>query len=640
MLLNISNRILIISTIAIIYLSFISYTANAQLFNGDQNPLSVKWRQIYASGFRIIYPTELEKEAQRMANTLSYIYPKVGASLRREKTAIPLLLQNRGVIANGFVQLAPKKSEFFTTPPQQFDSQDWLNNLAVHELRHIAQFDKLTNGKAHPFPEDIYFAWFGASLPLWFFEGDAVTIETALTGAGRGRQPFWIMPYRANLLSGKNYSYSKINFGSSKDVTPGYYQYGYLNVSNIKSQFGKDIFDSVLTDIRKRPLRAYPFSNSLKKYTGSGTKKWFRQTSELLRTQWEKQASSSNTKNYSALNKTSNYATNYFLPVKLPDGKILVLKQSKSETSHFVMIDENKKEQKLFGIAYQEQPWFSYANNTITWDEVRYDPRYRQRSYSVICTYNFQTKRKTSITTKTRLFSPSLSPDAKKIIAVQIDLSNQSNLVELNATTGKTIRTFPNPENLILQTPSYDATGSRIAYITVSEKGKALWITNGLTKNIQLIPESQQQLSRPIFFSKGVAFNAHYSGIDNIYHIDTTSKEISALSASKFGAFNATPINETEIVFNDYQVDGYKVAKIILDKSSPKISISTDSSSFINFGATTQREEASANVFDNIPNSTFPSKPYRSLGNLFSVHSLNPTIQDEYQGGVQLVSNN
>jgi hypothetical protein len=630
---------LIIKLLFIITLSLISHLSKAQIFSSDQNPLSVKWRQISAHGFKIIYPKELEDEAQRMANTLGHIYPKIGASLNRQKTAIPLILQNRGVIANGFVQLAPKKSEFFTTPPQQFDSQDWLNNLAVHELRHIAQFDKLTGGKAHPFPEDIYFAWFGASLPLWFFEGDAVSIETALTNAGRGRQPSWIMPYRANLLSGKNYSYSKVNFGSSKDITPGYYQYGYLNVSNIKKQFGKDIFDSVLTDIRKRPVRLYPFSNSVKKFTGLGTKKWFNQTSSLLKEEWLQQSKSRIAKDYPLLNKASKFATSYFLPVKLNTGNILALKQSKSETAHFVIIDSEKKERKLFSIAYQEQPWFSYANNTITWDEIRYDPRYRQRSYSVICSYNLITHKRSTLTQRSRLFSPSLSADAKKIVAVEIDLSNQSNLVELDAKTGKIIRRLSNPDKLILQTPSYDKTGNLITYIGVSEQGKSLWVTDGLLKNNKLIKESQQQLSRPIFFNQGVAFNAHYSGIDNIYHIDTTSKKIVALSASKYGAFNSSFSNDGELIFNDYQVTGYQIAETILDTNSSIINL-RDTSSFVNFGKSTQATESSRNVFANIPKEVYKSSSYHALGNLFNVHSLNPKIEEEYKGGVQLVSNN
>ena len=232
---NILYKSLIIKIKTTFVLSLISHSVFSQIFSEEQNPLSVKWRQRNADGFRLIYPMELEKEAQRMANTIGYIYPLEGASLGVSKTTIPIVLQNRGVVANGFVQLAPKKSEFFTTPPQLFDSQDWLNNLAVHELRHAAQYDKLTGGKASPFPEEIYFAWMGASIPLWFFEGDAVSTETSLTEVGRGRQPSWIMPYRTLLLEGKNLSYSKANFGSNKDVTPGYYQLGYLMTSNIRT---------------------------------------------------------------------------------------------------------------------------------------------------------------------------------------------------------------------------------------------------------------------------------------------------------------------------------------------------------------------------------------------------------------------
>jgi hypothetical protein len=332
------NKKLILSIITSSALSLISHTGFSQIFNSEQNPPSVKWRQINASGFRIIYPDELEKEAQRMTNTLRHIYPYVGASIGRRNTSIPILLQNRGVIANGFVQLGPKKSEFYTTPPQQFDSQDWLNNLAVHELRHVAQFDKLTGGQAHPFPEDVYLAWFGVSIPLWFFEGDAVSTETSLTNAGRGRIPSWIMPYRTQLLEGKKFSYSKVNFDSEKDLTPGYYQLGYVMASNLRKQSGRNIFDSVLTDIKRRPLRPYPFSGSLKKFSGKGSKEWFDNTSENLRKEWELQAQKTPSKTYPSLNKKASYATSWLLPVKINDHQILTLKQSKSEPAHFTLI--------------------------------------------------------------------------------------------------------------------------------------------------------------------------------------------------------------------------------------------------------------------------------------------------------------
>jgi len=626
---------LIIKSIITISLSLASHGSFAQIFNAEQNPLSVKWRQINVSGFRLIYPAELEREAQRMANTVSHIYPQIGSSLGRQKTSIPILLQNQGVIANGFVQLGPKKSEFYATPPQQFDSQDWLNNLAVHELRHVAQFDKLSAGRLYPFPEQVYLAWFGVSIPTWFFEGDAVSTETSLTKAGRGRQPSWIMPYRTSLLEGKKLSYSKAYFGSEKDITPGYYQLGYLIASNIRQQYGKEIFDEVLTDIQKRPFRLYPFSNSLKKFTGKGTQQWFKDTQDSVKKSWLAQASASPSKTYAPINNPAKINTNYYFPVKLENGKILTLKQSKSETPHFITIDQNGKESSLLHIAYQEQPWFSYVNGKIVWDEVRYDPRFRQRNYSVICSFDLKTGHTRKLRGKSRIFSPSLSADGKKIVAVKIGLDNQSNLVELDAENGAILRTFSNPDNLILQTPSYDDTGLLIAFISVTEKGKALWTMDQTGKTTQLISESAQQLSRPVFIKQQIAFNAHYGGIDNIYSVDIQSKKISALSASKYGAFNATPnANKDSILFNNFGSTGYNIAAAAI-QAEP-----LSANQFVYFGAAAEKQENTGNVFEHIPDSVYSSKPYRAFSNLFNFHSITPTITDENQGGLQLSSDN
>jgi hypothetical protein len=570
-----------------------------------------------------------------MANTIPFIFPFDGASLGVHKTNLPIVLQNQGVIANGFVQLGPKKSEFFSTPPQLFDSQDWLNNLAVHELRHAAQYDKLTNGQAKPFPELVYFAWMGASIPTWFFEGDAVSTETSLTHAGRGRQPSWIMPYRTQVLEGKNISYSKAYFGSDKDVTPGYYQLGYLMVSNIRKQHGKNIFDSLLTDIRKRPIRPYPFAGSLKKLTGKTGRAWFDFTATEIQKQWSLQDKKNHSQAYLPLNKKAIYATDYFLPVRLPSGDILALKQSKAETSFFVQVDSSKKEKRLFGIGYQEQPWYSYAMGKIVWDEIRYDPRFRQRSYSVLNIYDMDTKKIKKLQARTRWFSPSLSADAKKIVAVQIDLSNQVNLVEIDATTGKVICSYPNPEGLILQSPSFDASGTRIAYITVSEKGKALWIQDHQGKKTKILKETSQQLNRPVFISSGIAFNAHYSGINNIYHIDTASKKISALSEAKYGAFNPSlSTDKTEILFSNYGLRGFDIAALKFRPSE------VPENGFVYFGSAAEQQENTGNVFEKVPDSTFESKPYGKLGNLINLHSIIPTIENEYVAGLQLRSNN
>ncbi|MBB2145356.1 hypothetical protein GM921_07670 [Pedobacter sp. LMG 31464] len=623
-----------ISILNIVLLSFISVSSFGQIFDSEQNPLSVKWRQINSNGFTLIYPTELEKEAQRMANTIGHIYPQVGQSLNRQKTSIPIVFQNRGTLANGFVQLAPKKVQFYTTPPQQFDSQDWLNNLAVHELRHVAQFDKITGGKAHPFPEEIYFAYMGLSIPTWFFEGDAVSTETSLTNVGRGRQPSWIMPFRTSLLSGKKFSYSKAYFGSNKDQTPGYYQMGYLMVSSLRKEFGKNIVDSLLTAIHDRPLRLYPFSQSLKEFTGNTTRKYYLKTATQLENDWKKQDELNKSENYKSLNRPAKYASSYFLPTELANQQILALKQTKAETAAFVVIDEDKNEKELIKIGYQEQPWFSYGNGILVWDEIRFDPRYKQRSYSVICMYDFASKTKRQLTFKTRLFSPALSGDGKKIIAVQIDLSNRSNLVALDPQTGKITTNYPNPENLILQTPALSTDGSQLCWTSINEKGKSLWLKDKTGKTTQLISETNQQLSRPVFIGEEIAFNASLNGIDNIYNVSPISKKITALTAAKYGAFNPSlSADGKSILFNNYQLMGYEIAKTPL---SPK---EIQENHFVYFGAAAEKQENTVNVFKNIPDSTYQSKSYQPLAHLFNFHSLSPTIDEDDRLGLLLKSN-
>lgn len=631
---HINFKKLKIRSLILIILSFCFLNGFSQIFDESQSPLSVKWRQIEHGGFKIIYPTLLEKEAQRMANTFSFIYPVVGHSLNRQKTKIPIILQNQGTISNGFVQLAPKKSQFYTTPPQQFDSQDWLNNLAVHELRHVAQFDKITGITGYPFPEEIYFAYLGASTPIWFLEGDAVSIETALTHSGRGRQPSWIMPFRTSLLTGKKFSYSKSYFGSEKDQNVGYYQLGYLFTSQLRNEYGKDISNQILSDLNKRPLRLYPFSQSLKKLTGKNTRQYYLHTLDNLEVQWKKQDEKNQSIAYTALNQKATYATNYYLPTQLPNKNILVIKTSKSETPGFVLIRPDQTEEPLFKIAYQEQPWYSYGSGKLVWDENRSDPRYKQRSYNVICIYDFNTKKKKQLTHQTRLFSPSLSGDGKKLTAVQIDLSNQCHLVTINIETGKIEETLPNPKNDLLQSPALNHDGSKLTWISVSEEGKSLWLKEGSSENLKLIDTTRQQLYRPVFIRDEIAFNAHYSGIDNIYSINPNTKKISALTASKYGAFNASISIDDQLLFNDYQFMGYEVAKTAIEhRPAPP-------NYFVYFGQAAEEQENRNNIFSHIPDSSFQSKPYSPLKHAFNFHSISPTSDDNVERvGLQLKSN-
>ncbi len=636
-----------ISYLYIFILSLSSLYLNAQVFNDDQNPPSVKFRQINTGNFQVIYPEQFELEAQRMANTLAYLIPAVSKSLGKLPHPISIILQTQGSESNGFVQLAPRRSEFYTMPPQEYDPQDWLNSLAVHELRHVVQYDKIAGYAKAPLFEELALAIFGVNLPPWFFEGDAVGIETALSNAGRGRLPSFEMAFRANELSQKKYSYSKNYLGSVRDVTPGYYPLGYFMVSKIRKDYGPQILDSILTRISRLPFRPYNFSSSLKKYTGIGTRKLYLQTQMEVAALWEKNLQKTRQENYPSVNKIEKkIPANYLFPYPYLNN-IISLKESKADAAAIVSTSPSGEEKLLRKIGFQNEANLNVNGKLATWDEFRYDARFFKRSFNVINVLDLQTGKSWQITHRTRLFSPSLHPGLKKLIAVQVSTKNVFNLVEVDVSSGKIINTLPNKENYILQTPSYAKNSNQVVVTVVSKQGKSLQAINlsGNRTNL-LLPFQYQQLSRPVFIDdEKIAFKGHFNGLDEIFILDIPSKKIKQLTYSKFGGFNPS-INQNAdtLYFNNYLADGFHIAKTKI-KAFKDLEELKQQCYFTNYFEPLKTQENRPNILDSIPQKTYSSKKYTDAGNLFYFHSLQPLAEfndffDDYYLGAQLRSDN
>src|SRR3546814_20762289 len=110
-----------------------------------------------------------------------------------------------------------------------------------------------------------------------------------------------------------------------------------------------------------------------------------------------------------------------------------------SDWSSDVCSSDLGKETKLLAIGPQLHPWFDYAAGKIVWNELKYDPRYRYRDYSVINIYDTKSRKVRQLTRRSRLLAPAISADGTKIVAVKISPSNQNRIVLLDATSGKQI---------------------------------------------------------------------------------------------------------------------------------------------------------------------------------------------------------
>ncbi|MFA6946132.1 MAG: hypothetical protein WC220_09540 [Pedobacter sp.] len=630
----------------LIILCINSVSVFAQFFGSEQNPPGMKWLQIRTGNFQIIYPEELADEAQRMSNTLEYIISGVSRSLNKTPRRISIILQNQSVISNGFVQLGPRRSEFYTTPPQNLDYQDWLNSLAVHELRHVVQFDKLTGKLRAPLFEELALAIFGITLPPWFFEGDSVGIETALSQAGRGRLPDWELIFRTNTLSIPSYSYSKNYLGSLKDRTPGYYQLGYFMTTKLRRDYGRGILDSIMTRIMRNPFRPYSLSNSIKKFTGLNSKALHDSTIAELRELWQKQAVYLNSKKYVPINKRTNtLPADYLLPVRTPEGEIIALRHNLTHTPALIRIDTSGKEHILRKIGFQTEFNFKYASGKIVWDEFRFDKRYKKRSYNVINIYDTDRSEYKQLTFKSRLFSPCLSADGKMIAAVKISTGNRFSLLELDAETGKELREYPASSGYSLQTPSYNDSGDKIICVVMSKDGASLLEFDRATGSSRIVvPFQRQQITRPVYAGRNILFRAHYNGLNNIY-CSTPESRIIQVTSANYGATNPSYHKESnQVLFNNYQVHGYDISSIPYEQLFENPA-SASPNTFIDYAAPLVTQEANATILDSIPQKKYSSQPYRELNNLLYFHSLSPVagkndFDNDLNIGLKVKSNN
>ena len=128
-------------------LLFVACKVFAQEFGG--NPASVKWKQINTDSFRIIFPAAIQGQAQRIASLLDQMRVAHTQGIGKKLDKVSIVLQPYTTVSNAYVGLAPYRSEFFMTPPQnvfELGSNNWANMLALHEFRHVQQYSNFNRG--------------------------------------------------------------------------------------------------------------------------------------------------------------------------------------------------------------------------------------------------------------------------------------------------------------------------------------------------------------------------------------------------------------------------------------------------------------------------------------------------------------
>jgi len=624
--------------------------ANAQFFQTGQDPSQIKWRQINTDNFQIIYPEEFDKQAQKVSFVLEKVYKYGSKTLNFHPRKVSVILHTRTVNSNGLVAWAPKRIELFTTPNQQIYAQDWIEQLGLHEFRHLVQLDKIQSElpllvKAI-LGEQATAIVVGAYLPLWFLEGDAVVTETALSKNGRGRMASFSMEYRAQLIEKGKYSFDKAYLGSYKDFVTDHYKLGYWMVGKSREKFGSEIWSNALQQIAQQPFSLTPLNSSLKKSTKHSTKQLYSSIFDNLTQEWKQDIESRTSDSITVVSPAKKSYTEYLYPAIYHDSILFAYRTSINDIGRFVLINPDKTERVIYtpGSIFEES--VSMTGNLIIWAERRADLRWTHSDKSVIRVYNIENKVDHEIKNENKLFSPVISPDLKSFAAVEVDPQNNFFLSTFNLETGDLISRYKTIDNQYFFTPTWDEKGEKLFFVCLSSNGKYLASLDLKTNQLQdLTDRTYANLKNPVYSKGLIIFSADFSGIDNLYSLDLDSKAITQIASVPFGAdYPSVSKSGTRVFFSNYNSVGFQLASILIqDKKSQKeirnIQLETN-----HLADNLSIQEKGIPDFSNTDSINYKSKKYSKLGHLFNFHSWAPAYVDvnsyEIRPGVSLFSQN
>lgn len=602
------------------------YASHAQYYSTGQEAASIRWRQIHTNSIRIIFPDYYEERARWLASYLDTVADYGGRSLNYRPKKVPLIMHTRSARSNAVVAWAPKRMEFYTMPSQDMYAQPWLEQLSLHEYRHVVQIEKLNQGPTKVLSwllgQQGTAAVLGLYVPPWFLEGDAVATETALGNSGRGRVPDFEMELRAQILEKGVYSYDKAVLGSYRDHIPDQYVLGYHLVAEGRRQHGSVLWEHTLDRVAGRPYMITPFQKGIRDISGKRKVPFYEYCLWSLGMRWEKQDEKVQTSRHGPVSPSARHYTNYRNPVLLDDGSILSLRQGIDDISRIVKIDEKGQEEVFFTPGYISGQRFTHAGNRICWTESRPHPRWTHTNYTDIILLDTESRKSLRLQYNRKLLAPALSADAGRIVVVAADSLDRYLLLTINTEDGKISGQVPLPGNAYPQHPVW-MNDTAVLAVLVSGKGKSIISINPQNgRHEVLIPWAYHELSRPVYHFPYVYFVASWSGISNIYRYHMESGDIQKVTGSRFGCTDpCLSPDGRQLLYADYGSGGYRLLKNDDPEGMPLAGV-TDNS--IGLHRAISRQENRVPQGSSVPAAVQPSKRYSKVAGLFNIHSWAP----------------
>ncbi len=599
----------------------------------QQNPSSLEWRKIETKNFELIFPEEVSVDAQRVAHLLEKLYPFVIRSLEASPPKISLVLQNQSTVSNAFVTLAPRRTEWTISPTidPELSNTEWLKTLAIHEFRHVVQFERGREG----FNKVLEFFFgevgqaigLGLTAPPWIFEGDAVGMETALTNAGRGRLPQFERDLRTLLLSGKKYNYDRTHLGSFQEYIPNHYVYGYFTTSYMRNTFGDKAISRVMYHSAQNSINPLSFYNTMDDTFRKDFEEFYQDVMKDLLSHWKKKYDELKPTPFEVLSpKKNNGWANYTYPQITDEGKIVALRTGLSYIPQFVSWDEGKEKVLFSPGPLQNEYAYRVRENKLAYVEWEVDPRWGYRDFGRLKVFDLKKNRHVLDKRRTKYRLAVGDHQGESLAVVEWDVKQGQAIVVLDQ-MGEEIIRHPFDRNKVITSLDWMSDEELVLVIKDHSDQKSIL-------RFHLRSGLESLLAGPAFINYGnvnvsdgkILVESPESGIDNIFVVEAAG--LRQITSAPFGAYAPT-LHQGKLLYANYTVNGLEVA----EKELPWEEEQKSSNSFVPFYEKFAALEGKENLDLSQGQENLKVENYDQLKNALNFHSwailappLSPTV--------------
>lgn len=517
-----------------------------------QSDSQTNWYEINTKNFKVVYPKSLKTKAQYTLNMLEFYKPIVSKIYKSNPKKITVIIRDDMATANGFVTLAPLRSEWFhnATFSPFIGSLEWYQALAVHEYRHVVQYDHLSKGRIkyghYLFGEQILALLLNIVAPRWYFEGDAVYAETVYSDAGRGRSPRFSARLKSLIMSEQEFNYDDLLAGSFTDRLVNLYVYGYFLVTRGVQEYGDDFWMKVSQYASDHPWNIWAFYAGFKYHSGKDFDQFYKETIKELKTDWPAPSQDF------VQTKHEKYYDEFF-GFKEDDHLVYL----KKELNGLMELFQGTK--KISEIrTYPRYSNVDLKDHLFLYAQDHPHPRYNYKEYQDIYLYHLKSKKNHQITFNKRYLHPRIAPDKKRFLATRLDDNNKFYLEILNF-KGKVLKRLK-PKKYETFAQAAWVSHNEIITINISPNGKKSLLLINL-KNLtqkQITPPSRNNIYNPFSYKDHVYFEADEKGAINIFRVQIKSKSLEKCTDEYIQA-SMPSVKEDTLTYSSKSSQGFRI---------------------------------------------------------------------------------